>query len=118
MTDLITDAMVESAAKTRWDYSREDAGDMTEWEMRHPAFREHDTEAMRAALEAAAPLIAALALRVAADEVRNYVYKPDDVSGPLLADQQAAYLTGVTDAHRVIDRLLKDRAERIERGES
>lgn len=58
MSDLITDAMVEAAAKTRWDYAR---GDLTEWEMRYPAFRESDTEAMRAALEAIAPLIAAKA---------------------------------------------------------
>ena len=61
MSELITDAMVEAAAKARWDHGREDAGDMTEWDMRHPAFREFDTDAMRAAIEAAAPAIAAKA---------------------------------------------------------
>lgn len=65
--ELITDEMVEIAAKARWDYERAESGDTTEWEMRHPAFREFDVNSMRAALEAVAPTIAAQALNDAAD---------------------------------------------------
>ena len=64
---LYDDATVEAAAIARWDHGREDAGDMTEWDMRHPAFREGDMESMEAALAVAAPLIAARALNAAAD---------------------------------------------------
>ena len=114
MSALITDAMVEAAAIARWDYEREEPGDIPAWEMRSPSLREFDTEAMRAALEAAVPAIAAKALRDAADEVRSYAYQPDDVSGPFPADQQPAYLAGATDAHHVADRLILARADRIE----
>ena len=61
MNPLITDEMVEAAAKARWDYERVESGDTTEWEMRHPAFRAFDFDSMRAALEVVAPLIAAKA---------------------------------------------------------
>lgn len=69
MSELVTDEVVETAARARWDHSR--SGDLTEWEMRHPAFREHDTETMRAALEAAAPLIAAKAWEEGYQACRN-----------------------------------------------
>lgn len=70
MNDKITiptDAMAEAAAKARWDYDRAESGDTTEWDMRYPSFREFDIDAMRAALEAAAPLIVAHAFRDAAE---------------------------------------------------
>lgn len=61
MAELVTDEVVKTAAKSRWDYERAESGDTTEWEMRHPAFREFDVNSMRAALEAVAPAIAAAA---------------------------------------------------------
>lgn len=65
------DEIVETAAKTRWDYERAESGDTTEWEMRYPAFREFDTDAMRAALESVAHLIAAQALMDAVELMRR-----------------------------------------------
>ncbi len=79
MNELITDAMAETAAKARWDYKRVESGDPIEWEMHHPAFREFDTEAMRAALESAAPAIAAQALMDASDAL-VMGHKPDGIS--------------------------------------
>jgi len=70
MSELITDAMAETAAKARWDYKRVESGDTTEWEMRHPAFRAFDFDSMRAALEAVAPTLTAKALRDFDDRVR------------------------------------------------
>ena len=113
MTDLITDAMVEKAAKAAHD---------CEWPDR-PWVKEPIDMALRyrrcarAALEAAAPLIAAKALQDAADEVRTHSYKPDEVTG-VPTSEQVSWLVGTSDAHRMFDRLLKDRAERFERGES
>ena len=72
------------------------------------------TATARAALEAAAPAIAAKALRDAAMEVRDYAYRPDDVSAHFPADMQVAYMAGATDAHSVADRLLLARAAAIE----
>ena len=63
------------------------------------------------ALAAAAPYIAAQALRDAADEVRGYAYTPDDVREVAHGDD---YADGITDAHHVFDRLLAARAARIE----
>ena len=68
-------------------------------------------------LEAVAPLIAAKALRDAADEVCTHSYKSDEVTG-VPTSEQVSWLVGTSDAHRMFDRLLKDRAERFERGES
>lgn len=60
-------------------------------------------ERVRAGLAAAAPYIAAQALRDAADEVRGYAYTPDDVREVAHGDD---YADGITDAHHVFDRLL------------
>lgn len=114
MTDLITDAMVEEALEASYDPPKEPGRTF----LNRDAYRSLWAHHMRAALEAVAPLIAAKALRDAADEVRNYAYQPDDVSALFPADQQPAYLAGVTDAHHVADRLLKGRADAIMRGES
>lgn len=51
-------------------------------------------------------------LREAADECFTYAYKPGDASAPP-ADQAAGYLKGAEDAHNVVDRLLRERADRI-----
>ena len=63
MRDLITDAMVETAAQAMWErIDREES-----WsEIYHASAYRRDA---RAALEAAAPLIAADALRDAADAI-------------------------------------------------
>ena len=66
---------------------------------------------VRLILTAAAPYIAAQALRDAADEVRGYAYTPDDVREVAHGDD---YADGITDAHHVFDRLLDARAARIE----
>lgn len=68
-------------------------------------------ESWRAIVRAAAPHIAAQALRDAADEVRGYAYTPDDVREVAHGDD---YADGITDAHHVFDRLLDARAARIE----
>lgn len=121
--ELITDAMVEAGAKV---VVFEESSGLCEFgklcslcdcfaHLDSGAMRDgYATSTARAALEAVAPLIAAKALRDAADEVRNYAYQPDDVSGPFPSDQQPAYLTGATDAHHVVDRLLRACADRIE----
>ena len=66
-----------------------------------------------AALAAAAPYIAAKALRDAAAEVNGYAYTPDDVRD---VAHGSDYADGITDAHHVFDRLLNARADRIEAG--
>ena len=113
MTDLITDAMVEAAAIALRNQTRERVGlsplDRLPWS---PTPGEARADA-RAALEAAAPLIAAKALRDAADEVRTHSYKPGDVTG-VPTSEQVSWLVGTSDAHRMVDRLLKGRAERFE----
>ena len=117
MTDLITDAMVETATIALRNQARERVGlsslDRLPWS---PASSEARADA-RAALEAVAPLIAAKALRDAADEVCTHSYKSDEVTG-VPTSEQVSWLVGTSDAHRMFDRLLKDRAERFERGES
>ena len=115
--DLITEAMVEAAAVILRNQLRERMGlsplDRLPWS---PASDEVRGDA-RAALEAVAPLIAARALRDAADEVRTHSYKSDEVTG-VPTSEQVSWLVGTSDAHRMVDRLLKGRAERFERGES
>ena len=66
---------------------------------------------IRLIIAAAAPHIAAQALRDAADEVSGYAYTPDDVREVAHGDD---YADGITDAHHVFDRLLAARAARIE----
>ena len=70
-------------------------------------------EDLTAELAAAAPHIAAQALRDAADEVSGYAYTPDDVREVAHGDD---YADGITDAHHVFDRLLAARIARIEAG--
>ena len=62
MDDLVTDAMVESAARATYE-----ARGLTCWDEEGPAYLNWYREDARAALEAAAPTIAATALRDAAD---------------------------------------------------
>ena len=69
------------------------------------------TTIARASLRAAAPYIAAQALRDAAAEVNGYAYTPDDVRE---VAHGSDYADGITDAHHVFDRLLNARADRIE----
>ena len=104
MTDLVTDAMVESAAATLYGERWDDVDESTRIDYRTVAAE---------MLTAAAPLIAAAALRCAADEVRTHSYKPDEVTG-VPTSEQVSWLVGTSDAHRMVDRLLKDRAERFE----
>ena len=117
MSELVTDAMVEAAAVVLRNQVRERVGlsplDRLPWS---PASDEVRRDA-RAALEAAAPLIAAKALRDAADEVRTHSYKPDEVTG-VPTSEQVSWLVGTSDAHRMVDRLLKGRADRVEMCES
>ena len=108
MTDLVTDAMVESAAATLYGERWDDVDESTRIDYRTVAAE---------MLTAAAPIIAAKALRDAADEVRTHSYKPDEVTG-VPTSEQASWLVGTSDAHRMVDRLLKGRAERFERSES
>lgn len=61
MSDLITDAMVETAAQIMWD-----TPGPGNWDELPEVGRDLERQAMRAALEAVAPLIAAKALRDAA----------------------------------------------------
>ena len=92
----IPDAAVEAAAHAMFEVTGEP--DWTAMEIRQ-------------VVEAAAPHIAAQALRDAADEVRGYAYTPDDVREVAHGDD---YADGITDAHHVFDRLLAARADRIE----
>ena len=92
----IPDAAVEAAAHVMFEVTGEP--DWTAMEIRQ-------------VVEAAAPYIAAQALRDAADEVRGYAYTPDDVREVAHGDD---YADGITDAHHVFDRLLDARAARIE----
>ena len=119
MTDLITDAMVEEAAEAAYTQAAWDAQNFTgtNWTELDPAHRAPWLREAKAALEVVAPLIAAKALRDAADEVCTHSYKSDEVTG-VPTSEQVSWLVGTSDAHRMFDRLLKDRAERFERGES
>jgi len=55
--------------------------------------------------------VRAAALREAADAVYNYAYQPDDCTHGIPEDHQVTYLAGATDAHKVVDRLLRARAD-------
>lgn len=68
---------------------------------------------VEASVTAVAPYIAAQALRDAADEVRKHAYQPDEVT-IVPTSEQASWLIGTFDAHRMVDRLLKGRADQIE----
>ena len=63
MGECVTDAMVETAAQIMWDTETGPGN----WDELPEDGRDLECQAMRAALEAAAPLIAAKALRDAAD---------------------------------------------------
>ena len=96
MTDVtIPDATVEAAAHAMFEVTGEP--DWTAMEIRQ-------------VVEAAAPHIAAQALRDADAEVSSYAYTPDDVREV----GQGDYADGITDAHHVFERLLNARANRIE----
>ena len=103
MSALVTDDMVEAAAIALRNQTRERVGlsplDRLPWS---PASGEARADA-RAAIEAAAPAIAAKALRDAADELRR------------LDDGRTG---GYYEAGRHIIQRLDARADRIERGES
>ena len=64
MSDQITDAMVETAARAERNVVW---GDVIDWDEADPKSREMFSRGIRPALEAAAPHIAAAALRDAAD---------------------------------------------------
>ena len=68
MSELVTDAMVEMAAKA--DHATYDAE--ADWDRIDERTREVWREGARAALEAVAPLIAAKALRDAAEMLRPH----------------------------------------------
>lgn len=106
MSDLITDAMVETAAAAQWHY---------DWPHRE-FHREPDDlqdfyrNSARAALEAVAPLIAAKALRDAADAWQTGGWADDIPKGAT----RPAVVLGM--AQRATN-WLRARADRIERGE-
>ena len=117
MPDItIPDAAMEAAARNMF-YLRATEPDEsvpcrdTDWDSLPDSWQEEWRDGARAALAAAAPYIAAQALRDAADEVRGYAYTPDDVREVAHGDD---YADGITDAHHVFDRLLDARAARIE----
>ena len=68
MSDLITDAMVEAAARTEWTHERH----IRPWEKAPDDLAGHCRGCSRNALEAVAPLIAATALRDAAEMLRPH----------------------------------------------
>lgn len=107
MSELITDAMVETGAKA--DY----AHCLGDWDKAAEGARKEWRNGTRVVLEAVAPIIAAKALRDAADEVRNYAYRSDEVTH-VGTSEQVPWLIGTSDAHRMVDRLLNERADRIE----
>ena len=112
MTDItIPDAAVEAVARNMFDL-REIGLDQspTEWDELPEPWQDKWRDGARAAIEAAAPYIAARELRDAADEISGYAYTPDDVREVAHGDD---YADGITDAHHVFDRLL---AARIARG--
>ena len=67
MDDFVTDEMVETAARAEWNVVW---GDVIDWDEADPKSREMFSRGIRPALEAVAPLIAAAALRDAADRER------------------------------------------------
>ena len=110
MPDItIPDAAVEAAAQVYFG----EYGPSISWHSPSMSEEERDTwrDEVTAYLAAAAPHIAAQALRDAADEVSGYAYTPDDVREVAHGDD---YADGITDAHHVFDRLLAARADRIE----
>ena len=113
MSEYVTEEMVEEALEASY-YPPKKPGYTF---LNRDAYRDLWSPHMRAALDAVAPFIAAKALRDAADEVRTHSYKSDEVTG-VPTSEQVSWLVGTSDAHRMFDRLLKDRAERFERGES
>ena len=107
MSDLITDAMVEAARQADYLHDPQRMECLNHDGSCCPAF-DHNvgderTHRVRAAIEAAAPAIAAKALQDAADELRR------------LDDGRTG---GYYEAGRDIIQRLAARADRIERGEA
>ena len=67
MSELVTDAMVEAAARAEWTHE----WPIRPWEQVPDDLADHYRDCSRHALEAVAPLIAAKALQDAADELRR-----------------------------------------------
>lgn len=97
MSDLITDAMVEAAARTEWTHERH----IRPWEKAPDDLADHCRGCSRHALEAVAPAIAAKALRDFAELVM----------GPSPDMRDATTCRSIALAAEAI-------ADRIERGES
>ena len=69
MRDLVTDEIVEAAARAYHEAATEAVAGS--WDVSTPRIRERGLVSARAALEAVAPLIAAAALRDAADQIER-----------------------------------------------
>ena len=69
MRELITDAMVETAARAEWGVVW---GDVVDWDAADPNARHMFSRGIRPALEAVAPLIAAAALQSVRDALANH----------------------------------------------
>ena len=120
-SDLITDAMVEAAARAEWTHE----WPVRPWEKVPDDLADHYRDCSRHALEAAAPLIAAKALRYADESLARAASQVDTLhhfhgfkclcgfEGDARARTQTEHITSM-----MLDTNASVRAERIERGES
>jgi hypothetical protein len=61
--------------------------------------------------------VAAQALREAANTATSHIWQPGDAPyRNMSVEQQGAYMWGANDAHDIVDRLLRDRADQLEGG--
>ena len=123
---LITDEMVETAAAAIWNRSAREFDGCPLWEGRLPSNIRHSVRRdARAALEAAAPQIAAQALREAADWLDAVRADLDAVSrlGDELEERVSSQIgrsvlaisSDLSDAHDALNGTAPDRLDRMER---
>lgn len=108
-TPVISDDLVEKAAKAMWDGSPLAFG--RSWPMVHPMDRQHYLNRARAALEAVADDLRAEVLREVVVAIDKQVAENDSSTSPV----DEAYVDGLTDALLVVrkraDALRSERAQ-------
>ena len=108
MSDLITDEMVEAAARAYHEAAPEAVAGS--WDVSTPRIHERGLARARAALEAAAPLIAATALRDAADAWQWGGWST--ITEPAKRPEQVPRVLGIADAVTGWIRARADQSEK------
>ena len=98
MSDLVTDEMVETAARTYHEAAPEAVAGS--WDVSTPRIRERGLARARAALNAAAPMIAEVALQPVRDALANHPRCEEHLDGDVIS---CGWKTAVLDVQRALE---------------